>query len=203
VTDRFHCRGRALEKRFFSADDQQLLEELRSEAAAHEKREALAACSGITDEEVLDRLLELGVVPERLQAFSLLPLLEVAWADLWVHERERGAVLAAAEAAGIREGSAGHGLLAVWLKRRPDPELLDAWREYAAALCESLPAATALAVGNGVLDRARTVALAAGGILGLGDRISEQEQAVLERLARAFGGSGGSEGRKAKSACPA
>ena len=37
-----------------------------------------------------------------------------------------------------------------------------------------------------LLGRARTVAEAAGGILGLGSKVSKSEQAMLEELAHAF-----------------
>ena len=62
----------------------------------------------------------------------------------------------------------------------------DAWREYVGALAESLDRAALDALKNDVMGRARGVAEAAGGFLGLGNKVSSEEQAVLDELAKAF-----------------
>lgn len=179
-------RKKALEEEFFARHERELVERVRREAEEKERKEALAEASGIRDEEVLDRLAALGVDAGAVAALGLVPLVEVAWADRELHEREREAVMKAAGEAGTAPGSAAHDLLVSWLDRRPGPDLLEAWKGYVAALTESLDQDERQALRDGILDRAWGVAEAAGGFLGVG-KISDAEQRKLDELAAAFG----------------
>ncbi len=44
-------------------------------------REALAKASGISNQVILDKLLDLDIRPEIVGALAIIPLVEVAWAD--------------------------------------------------------------------------------------------------------------------------
>lgn len=99
----------------------------------------MAASSGITDEAVLDRLIDEGLTPASIAAVALAPLVAVAWADRKLEEKERKVVLEEAEKSGIRAGAAEYDLLSrTWLLTPPPPSLLAAWREYAQALAGSM-----------------------------------------------------------------
>src|ERR1041384_7483850 len=114
-----HERGKALEDEFFRREDKRLIGRLQELKAAEANREALAKASGITKPEVLDTLVKLGIRAETLAALSVVPLVEVAWADGTLDARERQAVLEHAVHAGITRGSTAYGLLEAWLERRP------------------------------------------------------------------------------------
>ena len=179
-------RRRALEESFFAKRNQQLLEELRSQASADAQREQLIAASGIHDAAALDALTEVGLCSETIAALGLVPLVEVAWADHQMDDRERDAILNAATQSRLDEGSPGYRLLAEWLHEKPDSRLLDAWKDYVAALCQSLSNDARQALENELMGRAQQVAEAAGGILGFGNRMSEKEKSVLDELDSAF-----------------
>lgn len=179
-------RKKALEEEFFARHERDLVERVRREAEETERKEALAEASGIRNQEVLDRLAALGLDAGTMAALGLVPLVEVAWADRELHDREREAVLKAAGEAGAAPGTAAHDLLVSWLDRRPGPELLGAWKGYVAALVESLDQQERQALRDDILHRARGVAQSAGGFLGLG-KISDVEQKKLEELEAAFG----------------
>lgn len=179
--------ARALEESFFLEQDRVLLERLRALRQQSATREALSAASGITDDAVLDRLVQLGVKPETVAALAAVPLAEVAWADGRVEEAERAAVLAHADAQGIRAGSVERELLERWLTHRPAPQLLEAWRAYVAGLCARLDPEARTRLREQLLRSTRATAEAAGGFLGLG-RISGAERRVLDALAASFGG---------------
>lgn len=106
-------RGKSLEDEFFHREDQRLLERLRDLRAAEASREALSKASGITQPEVLDRLLRLGIQAHTLAALSIVPLIEVAWADRALDAKERRAVLEHAGVVGITAGSPAYELLEV------------------------------------------------------------------------------------------
>jgi hypothetical protein len=179
-------RKKALEESFFAKENAKLVEKLRAERRRAGAREGLAALSGIADPALLDLLIGHGIEPETWLAVSLVPLVEVAWADGEVEAAERRAVLEAAAEHGVAPGSPSHALLESWLAKRPEGGLLEAWGEYMVDLCERLPAAEREALKRQVVGRARAVAEAAGGILGLGRRVSEREEVLLRELEKAF-----------------
>lgn len=178
-------RKKALEEQFFARQEREMRERVRRQAAERDRREALAEASGVRDPAVLDRLVALGIEPEAVTALSLVPLVQVAWADRTLHDREREAVLRGAEEAGVGPDHPAREVLDGWLRERPGGDLLEAWKGYARALAESLEPAERDSLRRELLDRARGVAEAAGGFLGMG-KVSDAEQAVLEELAAAF-----------------
>jgi hypothetical protein len=179
-------RKRALEEEFFRQRERALLERLRGEHARQTARQALASASGISDDVVLTRLVELGIEPDTLLALRLVPLIEVAWADGRLDDRERQAVLSGLETAGLKPGSAAYAIVQGWLASPPPASVLDAWTSYTSALCARLAPGERANLRASVMGQARAVAEAAGGFLGVG-RISQAEEEMLRRLEQAFG----------------
>ncbi len=179
-------RRKALEESFFARENAKHLDRLKTEKRTHASREALAQVSGIRSDDVLEKLHELGVEADTWVAVSVAPLVEVAWADGKIDDSEREAVLSGAEANGIGSSSPGYQLLESWLANRPDGRLLEVWGEFIVGLCAELSEAERNALKNEILGRARSVAEAAGGFLGLGKRVSPEEEVILEELAKAF-----------------
>jgi len=186
MEDSIHERGRAMEDLFFQQKDQQLLEKLRHELAIKDSREELARISGIQDKGVLDTLLTHQVTPETLLAVGMIPLVAVAWADNVLHDSEKKCVLRAADEAGIQEGSAAFELLNQWLSKKPDRSLVQAWEVYIKGLKQKLDASAFQNLKLQVMNRASKVAEAAGGFLGLGNRVSPAERALLNEFEKTF-----------------
>lgn len=178
-------RGKALEDAFFAKKNKELLDQVRKSLNAETNRGELQAATGISDEGVLDRLIEMGILGESLAAMAIAPLVLVAWADGSVSEKERDAVLAAAEKSGVIPGSTAGDLLAGWLAEKPDETLLENWIAYTKAVSLKLLAGDRVKLSEQVLGRCKAVAEAAGGFLGLGS-ISSKEQVVLDKLAHAY-----------------
>jgi len=128
----------------------------------------------------------LGLDGQTVAALGLVPLIEVAWADGRMEDAEHKAVLAAARERGIDDASPAGLLLDSWLSNSPPPRLLEVWTQYVKALSENLDAAERGTLRHDVIGRAREVAEAAGGFLGMGSKISQAEQKMLERLESAF-----------------
>lgn len=184
--DEMGRHARRLEEEFFREAERRLLETRREERKRLETREGLAAVLGARDERLISRLLELRITPETAASLALVPLVEVAWADGEMDARERQAVLDAAGKLGVRLGGFDHSLLDEWLRHRPDPALLKAWVHYVRQLRTRCTPEECEAFRSAVLGRARAVAEAAGGFLGFGSRVSEQEAEVLGELEKAF-----------------
>jgi hypothetical protein len=175
--------GSKLEDAFFLKEDQKLIEKYKQMKKMEETKQRLAEVSGIKDEALLKKLVELKIHAETVAAFALVPLIEVAWADGDVDENERRAILKSVEKGGVE-----YELIERWLSHKPDPSLMDAWVHYIQGLCSQCTAAETKELKNELLGHARSVAEATGGFLGLGNKISAEEQAVLKKLESAFQG---------------
>jgi len=179
-------RRKALENVFFEKENEKLLSRLREKKEREAERKELFDVTRISDDEVLDHLIDVGIRAETWLAISLLPLVEVAWADRVMHNEQRDAILKAAEANGIMPGSDASGLLQEWLTVRPPPSVRRVWKEYIEAVSTVLSGAALEAMREETLEMSKTVAEAAGGFLGLGNRISDVEQQALDDLESAF-----------------
>jgi len=176
---------RTLEDEFFRKEDQRVLGHLRELKEKAESRESLSNVSGIKNEAILDKLLQLGIRAEVLAALALVPLVEVAWADGSLDDRERREILARAEKSGVAPGSPGHALLQSWLERKPEPKLLTAWIQMVAGLSEHMTPEQVQALRAGLIERVRAIASASGGLLGVG-KISAAEADMIQQLESAF-----------------
>jgi tellurite resistance protein len=170
----------------FFDQDQQLLQDFRKRMEKIDRRDQLIQVSGIHDEAVLDRLIELDINPETLAAMSVVPLVSVAWADGEIQTKEREVIISAAKDAGIEPKDGRYPVLEHWLKKHPGPEMVEAWKHYIQGLCKKLSPKEIEELKHDLLDLARNVAQAAGGFLGLGNKISAAEQNVLDDLTQAF-----------------
>ncbi len=186
-SDSIRDRGRALEESFFHQRDKQLLDSMRARLAAQERKDALAASCGVKDDSVLDELIQHDIDSESITAFSLFPLVVVAWADGTIQAAERDAVLSAATEHGLSSDDPSYGLLESWLDQQPGDELHSVWKDYVGGLKKSLSGEAMQVIQQEVLGRAQRVAEAAGGILGLGGNVSSSEAAVLADLGKVFG----------------
>ena len=140
----------------------------------------------VNDDGLIDHLIELGLEPQTVLALQLVPLAAVAWADGQIEPREREAVMKAAASHGVAPESVAGQMLDSWLTHRPGAELVDAWKRQMRALWPSLSPKERDEIRASALERARSVAEAAGGFLGLTSRVSAQEKIVLDELAQAL-----------------
>ena len=177
--------GRIMEDQFFQKKDQLLIEARKKLEAMQETKANLAQVSGIKDEAVLDKLIQLNIRPEVLATIFAIPLVAVAWADGELQEKERDELFRYVHKAGLSNKMVDTTIISVWLKQKPAPELMEAWTHYIQALCKQLSPEERQSLKTEVLTDARTVANAAGGFLGFGT-LSPEEQEVLNRLEAAF-----------------
>jgi tellurite resistance protein len=186
MSDVVSDRRKALEEAFFARENEALRQRLKANDASRRRKDALAAASGITDDTVLETLAAQDIGSETLAALALVPLVAVAWADGTIDDKERGTVFARAVELGVAPGDVSHSLFERWLTERPPQALVTAWKTYVRVFAARLAPDDMRAFKAEVLNRARHVAEAAGGFLGLGSKVSPPEQKVLDELAAAF-----------------
>ena len=178
-------RVRTLEDEFFRREDGRLMQRLRELKQRETSREALAKASGISNQAILDKLLDLGIRPEVVGALSVVPLVEVAWADGTLDAQEKRAILDRAEKSGIAPGSTDHDLLRSWLDHKPEAKLLTSWTHLVQGICEHLSGEQVTALRAGLVERTRGIAKASGGLFGVGS-VSTAEEEMIRQLESAF-----------------
>jgi len=176
---------RSLEDMFFYEQDRRIIEQRKKLQQLKETKDNLAKVSGIQDDGLLEKLVALDIRPETIATLIGIPLIEVAWADGEMDDNERKKLFEYAEKAGLRQKGLDPKMMSAWLKKKPDPALLKAWTHYIQTLCKELSPHERKALKAEVMADARSIAEAAGGILGLG-RISAEEKAMLKTLEEAF-----------------
>ncbi len=186
MEDNLLKRGHSLEEAFFKQKDNELIEQRKKIAALKQDRDALTEISGIKNPAILDKLIKLEITPSVLASLTILPLVQVAWADGRIDPKERKAVLDETVRGGFAEGSIDYALLNAWLKEKPEPKFLEAWLHFIQGLKEVMDAKEMDDLKHELLDRAKKVAESAGGFLGMTSKISEEEKAVLKKMEDAF-----------------
>ena len=183
--DIFKDRERGLEEEYFRKHDAKLLEKLRERGRLDAIVEALAMKLQIDDPALLRRIMDLGVTLDTGAAFLLLPLVQIAWAEGRVTDREREAVLRVAGERGVEPGTPAHDRLAAWLENRPADRFFDTAVETLKAGLAALPPDERAERARHIVDACRQVAGASGGLSKLlgGSSVSDEEESVLDAIA--------------------
>jgi len=179
-------RRAGLEEAFFARHNEELRQKLLEADTEQFRKDALKAATGIVDEAVIARLMQLDISTQTLAALTLVPMVLVAWADGTISAEERRAILAGAAKEGLQPGSPGLALLEAWLHARPEATLFEAWKDYVHSLTQHLDPAERRTLEASVLAQAHAVASATGSFLGLTSPISTSENATMRQLAQAF-----------------
>ena len=186
MTDAFETRRSGFETEYFHKKDAQLVEKLKAVFNRKLDREQLQKATGITNDEVIERLLAVNAKGELLLAFRLYPLVEIAWADGKIDPKEAKAVIDAAIKLGVPASGSAINALEDWLKRGPTVDGRTAWYAFAGELRKSLNPQELETFRHDLLEGAKTVAKASGGILGVAFEISSGEQRVLDKVSESL-----------------
>jgi len=182
----FERREAGFEAEYFSRKDAELIDKLKAVFHKHVDKQSIRDATGVTDEQLLDRLVELNLNGELMAAFNLLPVIEVAWADGPVDDREVHAVLSAAEQHGLHPGDKSYAMLETRLREGPSKEARKLWFHYAETLRKTLSPRELDQFRKDLLDVCWRVAQTSGGILNLVFTVSANEKRVIEAVERAL-----------------
>ena len=185
MSDQFDKPTRT-EDEYFHRRDRELMEQKRRAEAEVTARQALSSALGITDEQLVRRLQAQGITAELTVLLPWLPAIQVAWVKSltaaerdWLvqHIREhQQPPLDAAPTARLQE----------WLEKSPSDQLYKAAVEALRLQLSTLGPDARASLRDKVLNAARGVSAASGGILGIGS-ISGDEKAALDHLAKELG----------------
>ncbi|HHO51491.1 MAG TPA: hypothetical protein ENK18_11600 [Deltaproteobacteria bacterium] len=140
----------------------------------------------MTDERLEENLRLLGIKADRIGLISLLPLVQVAWADGQIQEAERALLLEIGERHGLIQPG-DEAVIATWLSEEPSPYFQDTARKLLLELVRRASLPEGLDRGA-VVAWCWAIAAAAGGIFGSRlMAISNEERDALDEIAEALG----------------
>ncbi len=180
----FEVQATMLEREFYGGIDRELIVQVQEQIEQSPDAPA-TAFPGISNQRILSELQSAEITPKTLMAFALFPSIHVAWSDGDLAENEKNAILKAAETVGVISGSPAFGLLNSWLNKKPAEELFAAWKEFVIAVRPALSDDAFQELRDAATTRARDVAAAAGGMLGV-FKISASEEKALTDLEQVF-----------------
>ena len=177
-------RRRSYGSEYFQRRERELVEKMRARARELAEEHQMGEATGISDDEVLKSLHDLGYTRETVTLVHLVPLLQVAWIDGSVSAAERAGILEAARLRGVEESTPAHRQLVSWLDRKPLDGFFEDTLRLIGNLLAAMPDDARAKAKKTLLAYANAIAEASGGILGLGSKVSADERAVLDRIAR-------------------
>jgi len=137
-------------------------------------------CAGL-DDEVLQRLLDVGFSGQDLSAITLAPLSVTAWASGSVSEQECEQAMLAIFDSPLSGNVHAIEMYRGWLRNRPPEFLLDLWSDYMLATRDRHDEGQWRIEGERLVRQAYRVAMASGGLLGFG-KLCAAEQQILDRI---------------------
>jgi len=169
----------AHEGEYFSKRDRELIAKLRTKLSV--ERAALdIEQSGLGGAELAETLAGLGISQATIPVLHLVPLIMVGWASGEVEPAERELLEMAARQAGISEGSSAWTAFQGMLTAAPDASLYNAALAYIVAVEPKGGRDT-------LVDTARAVADATGGLFGFLGNIERAERDALSEIAAKLG----------------
>lgn len=191
MTDRdaFADRAHSLEEEYFHRKEREIIDKMRVRAAADEQRRRLGEKAGVADEEVLRDLEALGYTPETVMMLYLVPVIQTAWAEGGVSQKERDLIVKAARLRGITEGTPCDQQLNLWLAVRPSDDVFEKSLRAIRTILQAQPADAREASEKDLLSLATAIATASGGIVGF-HAVSKEERQILEHISDELKNSG-------------
>ncbi|MBO0798818.1 MAG: hypothetical protein J2P31_08330 [Blastocatellia bacterium] len=180
----FQKREYWLEEVYFRKRDQELVEKLHRRRARQAENRQMAEIAGVSDQDVIDALQDLGYTAKTVQLLYFVPLVQVAWSEGGVADRERATILNLASTRGIEAGSIAQQQLIQWLTVKPSEQFFEDNLHAIRVIFASLPPEQRESRRQQLLDSCHHVASAVeGGIMGRA-QISESEHLLIDHIVR-------------------
>jgi hypothetical protein len=184
----FHHKVQKLEDFFVLRREADLRHEVYQKLRSERELGELAETCRITDPQLLSRISNSGFDNDTVPALWISPLALIAWASGSVSIQEREAAMQAVAELPWMTNAAVTQKFNSWLETPPPSELMKLWSDCVAERLRTGSAIEELPSCQFLLAAGNQIALASGGILGLG-KICKAEYAILEQIQSAYSGS--------------
>ncbi len=185
--DIFAEREHWLEEEYFRKKNQELIEKMHQRQAREAERQHMAETIGVKDLELLEALQNLGYTEETVQLLHIVPLVQVAWSESGVADRERELIFKVAQTRGVGSGSAAGQQLTEWLNEKPSEQFFEDTLHAIRVVFETLPADQRQAARRDLISYCSEIAsVVEGGLLGRG-QITDEERSLIAHIAAEIG----------------
>ncbi|MGH9852978.1 MAG: hypothetical protein ACREBD_24335 [Blastocatellia bacterium] len=185
--DIFAEREHWLEEEYFRKKNQELVEKMRERQAREADRQKMSEMTGVSDQDALGALQDLGFTADTVQLLHIVPLVEVAWAEGGVADRERELIFKVARSRGVEPGSPADEKLSHWLEEKPSERFFENTLHAIRVVLDLLPAEQRAAGRRDLIAYCSQIAeVVEGGILGRG-RITDEERMLIAHIATEIG----------------
>jgi hypothetical protein len=185
--DKFAEREHWLEEEYFGRKNQELIQKLRERRARETDRQKMAEMMGVDDQEVLEALQDLGYTSETIPLLHIVPLVDVAWTEGGVADREREMIFKIAEARGVRPDGVAYETLSHWMENKPSERFFENSLLAIRIVLDLLPEEQRRASRRDLIAYCNQIASAvSSGIFGPG-RIFDEERELISHIAAEIG----------------
>jgi hypothetical protein len=171
------------EEDYFQKKEQELIQKMRRQAESEAERRQVAETIGIADPEILEGLDDLGYTHQTVRLLYLVPLVQMAWIDGQVTQRERQQFFEMARLSGVEKDGPAYRRVLDWLDRQPPEEFFQRTLRVIQDTLQILAPEKRKAIKQDLLLCCTRIAETSGGILGVGSKISQAEQKLLQQIA--------------------
>ena len=169
----------AHEGEYFSKRDRELIEQLRAKLSV-ERATLDIEQAGLHDHGLAETLAGLGINRDTIPVLHLVPIVQVGWASGSIEPEERDLLELAARQSGVSEGSAAWDAFQAMLASPPDRAFYNAALAYIVAMEPESDR-------KSLLETARNVADATGGLFGMLGNVEKAERDALQEIAGRLG----------------
>jgi hypothetical protein len=185
--DIFAEREHWLEEEYFRKKNQELIEKLHRRQAREAEGQQIAQTINVSDQDVIEALQDLGYTSETVHLLYFIPLVQVAWSEGGVADRERATILKVAETHGVAPFSLAHQQLTEWLTIKPSEQFFEDNLRAIRVNFESLPPEQRDLRRRELIDSCNQIAsIVEGGIMGRA-QISDAEHMLITHIAMEIG----------------
>jgi hypothetical protein len=156
-------------------------EPARRQAMIHRDHHVVSTAIGVSDHELITHLQRAGFTAETIALLEFAPLVEIAWADGAVSDRQRDLIFRIATREAITKDTPARDHLAAWLEQRPSNNVFAVSLAAIRAKLDSLGPEVHAMLHRRFMGDCTAVALAADSALG-DNKISLDEGRVLARI---------------------
>lgn len=152
-------------------------------SAREQAIDSVASSIGVYDEGLCEEMLALGFDGDTAPFIGFIPMIQVAWADGVVDDKEQKKLRELSTARGVQEGTKEDQFIQGLISKRPSDDFFKKSNEIIRRILAKFPEDIQATELETLSDFCVAVAAASGGVMGMGNKISKEERELMREIA--------------------
>lgn len=157
----------------------------RKDMQCNQEKARLSRVTSIEDDDLLERMLRMGIHADNVTALQKFPVAMAAWASGSVTSREAQAAFQETYTFEVSGSNSEINLFISWLIDKPSTEMWKIWQDFVRVRTQIVGLRHTQTIGRSIYRMAEKVAMESGGLWGYAT-VCRAEQEVLERINRCY-----------------